>query len=136
MINITCERNNNEVSLSGLPQALRGIKQSILDLIKSEGQQACIIQCKVVDPSPYEVCLTSLSIIKTDNSIKVSICGDSLKIEGDIEKLETFANWFDFDDDTWSGYHVHFDSLGCEQWVNVASIPLIISVQNSVERVF
>lgn len=135
MIEIRSSNNSDEIDLSGLPKDLRGIQQSILDLLQNEHQKICIIQAKVIDPLPYDICLSSLLISKTHASVKVSVSGNFLKIEGDTDKLETLASWFQFDDDTWSGYHSHFDHFGCEEWVDSTSSPLIISVRNSVKRV-
>lgn len=132
MIEIRFSKNSHgeEIDLSGLPKDLRGIKQSIFDLLQHKNQQVCIIKAKIVKPSPDEVCLSSLSIIKTNSSIKISVSGNCLHIEGDAEKLEIFSSWFEFDDDTRSGYHQHFEHFGNEEWVDSTSSSLVISVKN------
>jgi hypothetical protein len=123
-----------EVDLSGLPAELRKIEQLIIELVESEQEEVCIIQAGRADPSPYDYCLSSLLIRKTATLIKVSVIGESLQVEGEMEKLRIFADWFSFEDDTWSGYHRHFDSLGNEKWVDVRSQELVISVRNSIKR--
>jgi hypothetical protein len=127
--------HGKEIDLSGLPVDLRKIQQLIIGLLKSEQKEACSIQARVVDPSPYDRCLSSLLIRKTETLIKVSVLGESLQVEGDIEKLRIFADWFSFEDSTWSGYHCHFDHLDNEDWVDASSQELVISVRNSVRRV-
>jgi hypothetical protein len=126
--------HGEEIELSGSPESLRGVQQSILDLLQDEKSQVCVIQANIVDPAPYERCLISLLIRKTDSSISVSVSDESLQIEGEPEKLKIFSNWFDFDDDTGSGYHCHFDHLGKEEWVDPASSALVLSVKNSTKH--
>ena len=126
--------NGGEIDLSGLPTDLRDIRQSILNLIQDKDQQVCVVKAAIVDPSPYKVCLSFVSICKGDNPIKITVSKNSLQIEGESKNLETFAGWLEFDDDTWAGYHHHFDYFGNEEWVDVNSSSLVISVRNSVKR--
>ena len=123
-----------EIELSGLPKDLIDIQQSIRNLIQNKNQQVCVVKATIVDPSPYDVCLSSLSIRKNNCFIKVSVSANSLQIEGESEKLEIFADWFEFDDNTWSGYHLHFDYYGNESWVEANSSSLVISVRNLLKR--
>jgi hypothetical protein len=134
MIEIRCSDGNEGIDLSGSPAELRDIQQLIVELVKSEQQEVCVMQAAMVDPSPYDYCVSSLLIRKTKTPIKISVIGESLQVEGDIKKLNIFADWFDFDDSTWSGYHCHFDNLGNEDWVDVSSQNLVISVRNSIKR--
>jgi hypothetical protein len=136
MIEICCSdgTERKQIDLSGLPAELRKIEQLIIELVESEQEEVCIIQAGRADPSPYDYCLSSLLIRKTATLIKVSVIGESLQVEGEMENLRTFAGWFSFEDDTWSGYHHHFDSSGNEDWVDVSSDDLVISVKNSIKR--
>jgi hypothetical protein len=134
MIQILCSAlsHGEEIAIRGTPKDLRKVQRSILDLLQNGKLQDCVIKAKMVDASPYDRCLSSLLIRKTDSSIKVSVSDKSLQVEGNAEKLEVFSSWFDFDDDAWSGYHCHFDYVGNEDWVDSASSALVISVGNSV----
>lgn len=122
--------HGGEIELSGLPKDLRNVQQSILNLVQNKNQQFCAIEAAMVDPSPYKVCLNSLHIHKCDGFIRVWVSENSLQIEGESEKLEIFATWFEFDDDTVSGYHHHFDYYGNEWWVDANSSPLVISARD------
>ncbi|BAZ51805.1 hypothetical protein JMG10_38835 [Nostoc ellipsosporum NOK] len=130
MIHIRFSNNSygSEINLSGTPADLRSIRQSILELLQSQDVQICIL-ANEVDPAPYDSCLNSLLICKSDCSLKVMLSASSLKIEGTLEKLKVFAGWFDFSDSTESGYHNHFDYYEGNEWVDPASVPLVISVQ-------
>ncbi|MEH2192937.1 MAG: hypothetical protein V7K98_09875 [Nostoc sp.] len=128
MIHIRFSDNNygGEIDLSGTPGDLRSIRQSIIKLLQAQDVQVCI-PANEVKPAPYDSCLNSLVIRKSDCSVKVMVAGSSLKIEGTPEKLKVFADWFNFGDSTESGYHNHFDYYEGNEWVDPASVSLIIS---------
>ncbi|MEH1933128.1 MAG: hypothetical protein V7L14_05265 [Nostoc sp.] len=130
MIHIRFSDNHygGEIDLSGTPGDLRSIRQSIIELLQAEDVQVCI-PANEVDPAPYDSCLNSFLIRKSDCSLKVMVAGSSLKIEGTPEKLEVFADWFNFDNSTESGYHQHFDYYEGNEWVDPGSVSLVISVQ-------
>ncbi|MEH2235251.1 Imm32 family immunity protein [Nostoc sp.] len=130
MIHIRFSNNHygGEIDLSGTPGDLRNIGQSILELFEAQDVQVCI-PANEVDPAPYDSCLNLLLIRKSDCPVKVMVAGSSLKIEGTPEKLKVFADWFNFGDSTESGYHNHFDYYEGNEWVDPASVSLIISVQ-------
>ncbi len=126
--------SNGELDISGSTPALRKIGQSMLDLINDKDRLNCVIEARIVDPAPYDNCLSYVSISKSETLTKVSVVGNYLQIEGDTESLERFATWFDFDDDTWSGYHHHFDYWEGNSYVDPDSMSLVIMVKNSIKR--
>jgi hypothetical protein len=126
--------HQGELDISGSTPALRQISQAMLDLVNDKERSNCIIKGATIDPYPYKSCLSAVSISKSDTLTKVSVVGDYLQIEGDSESLENFATWFDFDDDTWSGYHCHFDYWEGNSHVYPDSMSLVIAVKNSIER--
>ncbi|MEH2325610.1 MAG: hypothetical protein V7K32_19025 [Nostoc sp.] len=127
-IRFSNDHYGGEIDLSGTPGDLRNICQSILELFEAQDVQV-YIPANEVDPEPYDSCLNSLLIRKSDCSVKVMVAGSSLKIEGTPEKLKVFADWFNFGDSTESGYHSHFEYYEGNEWVDPASVSLIISVQ-------
>jgi hypothetical protein len=54
---------------------------------------------------------------------------NQLEIEGSPEKLEVFADWFDFKAET-SHYHCHFEYYPGDTCVAPDSLPLVISVRS------
>ncbi|MCY7337457.1 MAG: hypothetical protein LH613_14800 [Chamaesiphon sp.] len=120
-----------ELDISGSPQALRGVSNSILNFIHDKDQIICVIEAAIVDPTPYDICLNSLSICKSNTLIKISVLANSLYIHGSLDNLDSLANSFEFDDDTWSGYHHHVDGW---DWIDPDTIPLVIAVKNSIKR--
>jgi hypothetical protein len=123
--------NSGELCLSGSPKALRYVSESILNFIQNKDQIICVIQANIVDPTPYDVCLKSLSICKSNTLIKISVLANSLYIHGSLENLDILTSSFEFDDDTWSGYHHHVDLW---DWIDPTAISLVISVKNSIQR--
>ena len=126
--------NSGETEISGSTTALRKISQSMLDLISDRGRVNCVIEGVMVDPDPYDVCLSYVLISKSNTLTKVSVVGNYLQIEGDYNSLEYFATWFDFEDDTWSGYHNHFDYWEGNEYVDPDSMSLVIMVKNLIKR--
>ncbi len=123
--------SDGELEISGSPQVLRQVSQSMLNLIYDQAQLSVSLEAETINPAPYAFCLRQLSIVKTTGLIKLSVTENVLQIEGAPERLEAFANWFDFDDNTHSGYHCHFEYLGLEKDpVDPDSIPLVIAVRN------
>ncbi len=107
------------------------MSESILNFIQNNDQIICVIQASLVDPTPYDICLKSLSICKSNTLIKILVIANSLYIHGSLENLDILASSFEFDDDTWSGYHHHVDIW---DWIDPTSISLVISVENSIKR--
>ena len=120
-----------ELDISGSPRALQGVSNSILDLIHNKSRIIYVVEAAVVDPTPYDICLNSLSICKSNTLLKISVFANSLYIHGALDHLDSLASSFEFNDDTWSGYHHHVD---CWDWIDPDSIPLVISVKNSIVR--
>jgi hypothetical protein len=119
-----------ELDISGSLQALRGVRNSILNFIHDKDQIICVIEAAIVDPTPYDICLNSLSICKSNTLTKISVIANSLYFHGSSDNLAILANSFEFDD-TWSGCHYHLD---CWDWIDPAAIPLVIAVKNSIKR--
>ena len=128
MINIRWSQKTNEIDLEGTPQALQYIRQSILNLIQEDDLQIIISVATDFDPALYSNRLTSLVIRKSKGSTKITVVANRLEIEGDSERLEAFASWFDFEADV-SHYHYHFEYYPDDTWVDPDSLPLVISVQ-------
>jgi hypothetical protein len=120
-----------ELSISGSTYALRGVSESILNLIQDKDRIICVVEAAPIDPTPYDVCLKSLSICKSNTLLKILVLANCLYIHGSLDSLDSLSSSFEFDDTTWSGYHHHVDLW---DWIDPTSISLVISVKNSIER--
>jgi len=129
MIDIRWHKETNEIDLEGTSQDLQFIRQSILNLIQADETQIIISAADDFDPAPYSDCLSFLVIRKSKGSTKVAVVTNRLEIEGDSERLEAFAGWFDFEADV-SHYHCHFEYYPGDTWVDPDSLPLVISVRS------
>lgn len=125
--------SSEEIELSGSPKELRDVRQLILNLIQDRERVTCVVETATVNPFPYNLCLSSLRICKSNGFIRVSIFESCLQIEGELDKLEAFAEWFNFDDETLSGYHCHFEYLGSDDLTDVNSNSLVISIKSSTK---
>jgi glycerate kinase len=129
MIEIRWHKETNEIDLGGTPQDLQYVRQSILSLIQADETQISISVAADFNPALYSGRLSSLIIRKSKGATKVSIVTNQLEIEGNSEKLEAFADWFDFEADV-SHYHYHFEYYPGDTWVDPDSLPLVISVRS------
>ena len=129
MIEIRWHEETNEIDLGGTSQDLQHVRQSILGLIQANETQISISVAVDFNPAPYSECLGSLIIRKGKGATKVAIVANPLEIEGDSEKLEAFAGWFDFQADV-SPYHCHFEYYAGNIWIDPDSLPLVISVRS------
>jgi hypothetical protein len=123
--------HSGELDISGSTHALRDVSKSILNLIQDKDRIICVVEAAVVDPTPYDVCLKSLSICKSNTLLKILVLANSLYIHGSLDNLDALASSFEFDDTTWSGYHHHVDLW---DWIDPTSISLVVSVKNSIKR--
>lgn len=128
-ISIVCsEGDDGEVSISGTPENLRQVRQFMVDFIQSDRVEATIATLDV-DPTPFDRCLKFLSIAKDSGAVKLSVVDNLLQIVGDARRILTFADWFDFADDTPDWYHCHHDGCCGEEWVDPQSFPLVIGIR-------
>jgi hypothetical protein len=99
----------------------------MMDFIKSDRAKA-VIATLDIDPAPSDRYLNSLSIRKDSGAVKVSVVDDRLEITGDSSRIETFADWFNFADDTSHGYHHHHNGLcGEKMGSSTIHMPLVIT---------
>jgi glycerate kinase len=129
MIEIRWHKKTNEIDLGGTSQDLQYVRQSILSLIQATETQVSISVATDFNPAPYSDRLSSLIIRKGKGATKVAIVTNQLEIEGNFEKLEAFADWFDFEADG-SDYHCHFEYYPGDTWVDPDSLSLVISVRS------
>ncbi|WP_157259701.1 Imm32 family immunity protein [Chamaesiphon minutus] len=122
------ESDYGNADISGTPESLRQVCQFMIDFVESDRVEATIATLNV-DPVPYDRCLQFLSIRREVGAVKVSAIDDKLEIVGNGDRLTTFADWFNFPDDTANGYHCHHEPWdGNEEWVHPQSLPLVIGV--------
>ncbi|MCY7286385.1 MAG: hypothetical protein LH679_23805 [Cyanobacteria bacterium CAN_BIN43] len=99
-------------------------------MIQADETQVDVSAAVDFDPAPYSSRLSFLIIRKSKRSTKVAIVTDRLDVEGEPEKLEVFADWFDFEADaSHYQYHCHFEYYPGDRWIDPASLPLVISVR-------
>ena len=98
-------------------------------MFQADEAQIIISAAVDFDPAPYSDCLSSLIIRKSKGSTKVAVVTNLLEIEGDSERLEAFAGWFDFEANV-SHYHCHFEYYSGDTWIDPDSLPLVISVRS------
>jgi hypothetical protein len=126
--------NSGEIDISGSIIALRQISQAILDLMNDRDRVSCIVEATEIDPYPYDGCLGSILLKQSNTLAKVSLVEDYLQIEGNSSSLDLLASWFDFPDRTGTGYHCHFEYYEDNPFIDPDSRPLIITVDNSIDR--
>jgi hypothetical protein len=127
-------QNSGQIDLSGSPKALQFIGKSIINLVHDREKLICVVEAAIFNPTPYDICLKSLSICKSNTLIKILVLANSLYIQGSQDTLAIFASWLLDFDDTWCGHHRHIDYYEGNEWIDPRSIPLVISVKNSIAR--
>lgn len=131
MMVIRCSKR--EVSLSGLPAELRDVALRIREVAHGGTPSVHFVADADADPAPYDQCLHGLIVHRGDGPTKVSVTAEGwLEAVGDTERLESFASYFDFADDTPPGYHVHHDPVWGEEWVAADSADLVIEARKTL----
>ncbi|MDB5344081.1 MAG: hypothetical protein JWP89_2458 [Schlesneria sp.] len=82
------------------------------------------------DPHPYTHRLSRLRLSKSIDKLLVAVQHDCLMISGRPDLLELFATNLPYDAQHTSTvpYHVHFQHLGCEDYISEQSLDIILSL--------
>lgn len=76
-----------------------------------------------VDPSPYFTSLSALVVKVSHGPVLVAVHDSSLCLEGDSANLATLGSFFA---SAALGSHVHYEWYPGNEWIDAASIPLVI----------
>ncbi len=115
-----------ELEFSGTPGELRSFGGRIAEL--SAGESVEISLEGDGDPSPYDKYLLAACVMVTNGLLLISVESDRLVVDGSPDALSQFAGFFDFPDDTVTGYHVHHEPAEWQPLIHQNSMPLVISV--------
>ena len=116
----------SELDVSGSPAELRIIANALSYVVAGASLR---FEAEMgIDPSPYDKLLAAFEVRATGGLVRVSVAGGSLIATGSPEALNVFASFFNFNDDTPRGYHVHHEWHTESDPIEVDSRPLVISV--------
>lgn len=126
MIRITTDSIGTEVDLSGSVIDLNNIGMAIGDWAQSDSQ---LLEMDVdidFDPAPAEAILRKFVLSRSSGPIRLDVQGTALQASGATDSFAIFAQWFQFDQTTRDGYHVHFDNIWGNDFIDPATVPLVI----------
>ena len=119
-----------ELDISGTVDELQFVRQKIFELVQSETSQIAIDADGSVNTAPYNLAFPKLIILKNSSPTKVSLKNrGEIYIEGSPYCLEALASFLDFDLNSRSGAHSHYEYYDGNEWISPESIPLVISVK-------
>ena len=120
-------RSEDEVSISGDVTELQGIRLKI----ESINEKETIEFSFDTDSSsePYK-CLEKTMIVKADEGPAIAAYedGTGIVVSGSIRNLDVFASFFDFEIDTESGCHNHWDEACGSDYVADGTLPIVVAV--------
>jgi hypothetical protein len=120
-----------EADISGAAHELRNVRQLLLHFIQSSEQSFTIQTDTAYNPEPYDLVIEKLIVVKSDHFISVEFDTKekSVAISAAPYFLNLFAEYFDFSEETFQGYHAHFEYYEDHPFIAENSVPLVISVQ-------
>ena len=82
MIHISSTADGSEVEMTGTPDDLRLVRQTILDVSSGARPTASVQALAERDPSPYDAALASVEIGLSDGGVIVRVDGHHLRVAG------------------------------------------------------
>src|SRR5215204_5066610 len=112
--------------ISGSWKDFEILRQDILRFLESDSESILINVDNNASSDGWEVVVESLELRQNGDAVKVSVLENKiLKIEGSSQKLEIFAAWLEFDENTPSAYHSHYEYFEGNEFINSKSVPLV-----------
>ena len=120
-----------EVDISGSAGDLRRVRERVLSFLQSTETVLAIGDAdSIFDPHPYQRAIPAMEIHKTFGPTKVSTDGRSvLRVEGAAENILSFMSWFDVPENSYSGWHRHFDRLDGSPHVAEDCLDVVVGVR-------
>ena len=120
-----------EVDICGSVGDLRRIRERVISFLQSSETVLAIGDAdSIFDPHPYQRAIPAMEIHKTFGPTKVSTDGRSvLRVEGAAENILRFMSWFDVPEDSYSGWHRHFDRLDGSPHVAEDCLDVVVGVR-------
>jgi hypothetical protein len=116
-----------EVELEGTLEEINSLAIRIKGFLRSEESRLFLEASDDFDPSPYQERLTGLKIQKYDQKNAISVEGVNLCIKGNIFCLSNFLDNITTNNEI--GTHLHYDSIGRDEFVSEKSLGLILSIR-------
>ncbi|MEV6969027.1 hypothetical protein AB0M47_28315 [Hamadaea sp. NPDC051192] len=121
---IVYAESTGEIELSGSAEDLSRLAQRL------RGEQEPITLDRRTDPAPSDRALSTVTITLTGQAVRVSVEGDTLRLDGGAESLELLAdNVQGVADAGDSDYHLHIEHPGHE-YVAPTSLPLVVALRS------
>jgi predicted metal-binding protein len=128
-----CHSNQGDADLSGTPEELEAIAQSIQTLLDSEAESITFDAETGYDPAPYDTNVPILRIRKGTGPGKVSLTDEELLVEGSPESLLRFTSYLDFPPHAQPSNHTRYEYWTGVDWIAPGSMPLIIGIRQRRE---
>lgn len=120
-------RSEDEVSISGDVTELQGMRLKIESIKEKEAIEFYFDTHS--SSEPYK-CLERIMIVKAEKGPAIAVYedGTGIIVSGNIRNLEVFASFFDFEVDTESGCHNHWDEACGSDYVADGTLPIVVAV--------
>jgi hypothetical protein len=126
MIRIASNTDGTEVDLSGSAFELGDVGKTIAEWTRSDSPRLVINADTDFDPTPFEVVLCEIVLCRTCGPIRLAVQDGALQASGSATAFAFFSPWFEFQPDARDGYHIHFDNVWGNDYIDQSTIPLVI----------
>ena len=118
--------------ITASPRELRLVGETITRLASFGGGSHSFSAEVSVSPKPYDQLLSFLTINVTTGPVCARVELDTLSISAGPEFLIPFASFFNFDDETPSGHHVHHEYWEGNTYITPNSTPMVIGIDSGI----
>jgi hypothetical protein len=127
MIEIRYSENQTLSDICGSWKDFAIFRQLLLHFLDGSKEIITIETNRNANSDGWDFVLENLEINQKGESVCISVSENrNLKIKGSKQNLRIFADWFESDENTISGYHSHYEYFDGNEYVDSKSIPLII----------
>jgi hypothetical protein len=116
--------------ISGSWRDFETLRRLLLKFLNGNAEKIFVDADKTADSEGWDFILEGLEMNQNGDFVKVSVMENKiLNIKGSKENLDIFISWLEFDENTISGYHSHYEYFEGNEYIDSKSIPLIIRVK-------
>lgn len=124
------EKTRAMADISGTWKEFEVLRQTILKFLERDRESLFVETEKDFDSEGWDLILEGLEIDQKGETVRVSMEENRiLKITGSKPNLEIFADWLEFDKDTPSDYHSHYEYFDGNEHINPKSEALVIRIK-------
>lgn len=122
-----------EVEVAATTIDFQSLAAAIMAMVEASAPEITVPANGNADPRPWDRCLSEFRLKQGVGPLELSLIERSLVASGSSESLLLLAHNLPIEAGLSSGYHVHFERTGREEFVSALTVPLVLRVSGSAD---